>query len=151
MWPLRSLPTRLLRLALPGGGLALLAANLPGASAALLVLPVLIEVKLSPEETKHGLPPEELPALLAWVAGLKHLQLAGLMTVPPLEGDAEAARPYFRRLRALRDEHVTRYPSLVELSMGMSGDFAVAVEEGSTTVRVGTAIFGRRESLGPSE
>ena len=66
------------------------------------------------------------------------------MTVPPLDADPERARPCFRRLRALRDEHAVRYPTLTQLSMGMSGDFALAVEEGSTTVRVGTAIFGKR-------
>ncbi len=108
------------------------------------VLPVLIEVKLSHEESKHGLAPEELPALLEAVAALPHLRAAGLMTVPPITEDPEEARPYFRRLRALQEQHLTLYPTLTELSMGMSGDFAVAVEEGSTTVRVGTAIFGRR-------
>ncbi len=108
------------------------------------VLPVLIEVKLSHEESKHGLAPEELPALLEAVAALPHLRAAGLMTVPPIAEDPEEARPYFRRLRALQEQHLTLYPTLTELSMGMSGDFAVAVEEGSTTVRVGTAIFGRR-------
>ncbi len=110
------------------------------------VLPVLIEVKLSPEETKHGLAPEELPALLQAIAAMPHLRAAGLMTVPPMGEEAESARPAFRRLRELRDEHAVLYPTLTELSMGMSGDFAVAVEEGSTTVRVGTAIFGQREN-----
>ena len=109
------------------------------------ILPVLVEVKLSPEETKHGLAPEALPGLLAALQQLPHLRAAGLMTVPPMGKDAEQARPYFRRLRELRDRYLAAYPSLVELSMGMSGDFAVAVEEGSTTVRIGTAIFGRRE------
>ncbi|MGI4829738.1 MAG: YggS family pyridoxal phosphate-dependent enzyme [Janthinobacterium lividum] len=111
------------------------------------VLSVLIEVKLSPEETKHGVAAEDLPALLEAIAALPHLRAAGFMTVPPLEGDAEAARPFFRHLRELRDRYASQYPSLIELSMGMSGDFAVAVEEGSTTVRIGTAIFGRRENL----
>ena len=118
-----------------------------GAEALGRVLPVLVEVKLSPEESKHGLAPEELPALLEAIAALPHLRAAGLMTVPPLDGEPEAARPYFRRLRELRDSYVETYPTLTELSMGMSGDFAVAVEEGSTTVRVGTAIFGKRESF----
>ena len=122
------------------------AARLNAAAAALgRVLPVLIEVKLSPEETKHGLAPDELPALLESIAALPHLRAAGLMTVPPISEDPERARPCFRHLRELRDAHVARYPTLTELSMGMSSDFAVAVEEGSTTVRVGTAIFGRRE------
>ena len=110
-------------------------------------LPVLLEVKLSPEEAKHGLAAEALPALLQAVAGMAHLRAAGLMTVPPMGESPETARPYFRRLRELRDEHAISYPSLIELSMGMSGDFAVAVEEGSTTVRIGTAIFGQRERL----
>lgn len=121
------------------------AARLNAAAEALgRVLPVLIEVKLSHEESKHGLAPEELPALLEAVAGMPYLRIDGLMTVPPAAEDPEEARPYFRSLRALRDENLARYPGLTELSMGMSGDFAVAVEEGSTTVRVGTAIFGRR-------
>lgn len=124
------------------------ATRLNAAAAALgRVLPVLIEVKLSHEEAKHGLAPEELPQLLDAIAGLKHLRAAGLMTVPPMGEDAESARPYFRHLRALREEQAARHPSLTELSMGMSGDFAVAIEEGSTTVRVGTAIFGKRESF----
>lgn len=111
------------------------------------VIPVLIEVKLSHEESKHGLAPEELSALLAAVAPLEGLRVAGLMTVPPLDAAAEAARPYFRTLRTLRDEHVRQYPTLTALSMGMSGDFEVAIEEGSTCVRLGTAIFGKREAL----
>jgi pyridoxal phosphate enzyme (YggS family) len=105
---------------------------------------VLIEVKLSPEETKHGIAPEELPALLAALAALPNLQVRGLMTVPPWSEDAEAARPTFRRLRELRDQNLAAYPALAELSMGMSNDFAVAIEEGSTCVRIGTAIFGKR-------
>jgi pyridoxal phosphate enzyme (YggS family) len=107
-------------------------------------LPVLIEVKLSPEETKHGVAPEDLPALLAGIAPLSHLRVQGLMTVPPWSEDAEVARPYFQRLRRLRDENLAAYPTLTQLSMGMSNDFRVAIEEGSTTIRVGTAIFGRR-------
>ena len=105
---------------------------------------VLIEVKLSPEETKHGLAPEELPALLVALAALPNLHVRGLMTVPPWSEDAEAARPTFRRLRELRDQNLAAYPALSELSMGMSNDFAVAIEEGSTCVRIGTAIFGKR-------
>ena len=110
------------------------------------VLPVLIEVKLSTEESKHGIAPEGLGALLRAVSSMPNLRLTGLMTVPPLDAGGEAARPYFRHLRELRDEHCVRFPSMQELSMGMSGDFQVAIEEGSTTVRVGTAIFGRRET-----
>jgi PLP dependent protein len=109
-------------------------------------LPILIEVKLSPEETKHGLAPEDLPALLTALQPLQHLEIRGLMTVPPFDLNPEAARPFFQHLRRLRDEHQPIHPTLTELSMGMSNDFAVAIEEGSTTVRLGTAIFGKRDS-----
>ena len=107
-------------------------------------LPVLVEVKLSPEESKHGVAPTELPALLAAIAHLDGLEVRGLMTVPPWDEDAETVRPYFRQLRELRDGLAGEYPTLRELSMGMSNDFRVAIEEGSTAVRVGTAIFGAR-------
>ena len=107
-------------------------------------LPVLIEVKLSHEESKHGLSPEELPSLLAAMEELDSITAVGLMTVPPWSEDAEPARPYFRELRRLRDESVARFPRVTQLSMGMSNDFTVAIEEGSTCVRVGTALFGRR-------
>jgi pyridoxal phosphate enzyme (YggS family) len=107
-------------------------------------LPVLVEVKLSHEESKHGVAPELLPELLAGLAAMPALVVKGLMTVPPFSEDAETARPYFQRLRGLRDEHQAIYPTLTELSMGMSNDFRVAIEEGSTAVRIGTAIFGKR-------
>ena len=107
-------------------------------------LPILIEVKLSHEESKHGLAPDELPALLAAINDLEAIEAVGLMTVPPWSEDAETARPYFRELRRLRDESVARFPRVTQLSMGMSNDFPVAIEEGSTCVRVGTALFGRR-------
>jgi pyridoxal phosphate enzyme (YggS family) len=107
-------------------------------------LPVLIEVKLSHEESKHGLSPEELPALLAAMNDLESVETVGLMTVPPWSEEAESARPYFRELRRLRDESAARFPRVTQLSMGMSNDFTVAIEEGSTCVRVGTALFGRR-------
>ena len=107
-------------------------------------LPVLIEIKLSHEESKHGLAPGELPSLLAAIDELESIEAVGLMTVPPWSEDAETARPYFRELRRLRDESGTRFPRVTQLSMGMSNDFTVAIEEGSTCVRVGTAIFGRR-------
>jgi pyridoxal phosphate enzyme (YggS family) len=122
-----------------------------GAAALGRTLPVLIEVKLSEEESKHGVAPEALPGLLEQIAALTQnasnsgIIVRGLMTVPPFLDDLEQVRPYFVRLRGLRDEHAARYPQLTELSMGMSHDYAVAVEEGSTCVRVGTAIFGRRE------
>ncbi len=111
-------------------------------------LPIYIEVKLSPEETKHGLAAEELPALLTELASLAWLVPTGLMTVAPWPADVaragEEARPYFRALRRLRDESLATCPTLTGLSMGMSNDFASAIEEGSTCVRVGTAIFGAR-------
>ncbi len=112
-------------------------------------LAILIEVKLSPEESKHGLQPEELPALLQALAPLEHLRVEGLMTVAPWPSDlaraGEEARPYFRRLRELRDQSAATHPTVTQLSMGMSNDFAAAIEEGSTCVRIGTAIFGKRE------
>ncbi len=109
-------------------------------------LPVLIEVKLSPEETKHGVSPNQLPELIAQLAPLTNLTVRGLMTVPPwcTPEDAETARPYFQHLRRLRDELQPKHPTFTELSMGMTNDFRIAIEEGSTTVRIGTAIFGKR-------
>jgi pyridoxal phosphate enzyme (YggS family) len=113
------------------------------------VLPVLIEIKTSEEETKSGIEAGSamLDELLERLASLEHLRPAGLMTVPPYSDDLETVRPYFRRLRELRDALGRRYPALRlgELSMGMSNDFPVAIEEGSTCVRIGTAIFGARE------
>ena len=107
-------------------------------------LPVLLEVKLSPEDSKHGVDPAELAALVDELSGLAGIVVRGLMTVPPWSEDPETARPYFRRLRELRDQLGGQGSNLRELSMGMSNDFRVAIEEGSTCVRVGTAIFGRR-------
>jgi pyridoxal phosphate enzyme (YggS family) len=122
-----------------------IAQRLNSAAAALnKKMPVLVEVKLSHEESKHGLAPEELPGLLAALTGLESIEISGLMTVPPWSENAETARPYFRELRRLRDELQKQHPALVQLSMGMSNDFVVAIEEGSTCVRVGTALFGKR-------
>ena len=112
-------------------------------------LPVLIEVKLSHEESKHGLAPKELAPLLAAMNDLESITAVGLMTVPPWSEAPEAARPYFRELRRLRDQSVVRFPRITQLSMGMSNDFTVAIEEGSTCVRVGTAVFGRRIPMAP--
>ena len=121
------------------------AQRLSSAAAALgRTLPILVEVKLSHEESKHGVTPELLGELLDGIAALPAIALRGLMTVPPWSTEAETARPYFQQLRRLRDTFQAQYPGLTELSMGMSNDFAVAIEEGSTTVRLGTAIFGRR-------
>ena len=102
-------------------------------------LDVMLEVKLAPEEAKSGAVPEELPELVAALRGCRNLRLLGLMTMPPWSEDAEVSRPYFRRLRELAQKH-----DLDQLSMGMSNDFEVAIEEGSTCVRVGTALFGKR-------
>jgi PLP dependent protein len=107
-------------------------------------LPILIEVKLSHEDTKHGIAPAELPALLDAIAPLQFVHVTGLMTVPPWSEDAETARPTFRELRRLRDEAQKQHPGVTQLSMGMTNDFTVAIEEGSTQVRIGTAIFGKR-------
>lgn len=122
-----------------------IAARLNTAAAALSKkLPILIEVKLSHEESKHGIAPAELPGLLAALAPLESILPSGLMTVPPWSEDPETARPHFRELRRLRDASLTEHPTLTQLSIGMSNDFAVAIEEGSTCVRIGTAIFGKR-------
>lgn len=102
-------------------------------------LEVMIEVKLSPEDSKSGVLPEELPALVDAIQGLDKLRLTGLMTMPPWNDDAEVARPYFRKLTELACGH-----GLGKLSMGMSHDFEVAIEEGATHIRVGRALFGPR-------
>jgi PLP dependent protein len=109
-------------------------------------LRVLIEVRIAPEETKSGVEIRELSALGERCAELTRLQFAGLMCIPPFLETAEQVRPYFRRLRELRDELTGKIRSdLPVLSMGMSHDFEVAIEEGATEVRVGTALFGTRE------
>ena len=110
-------------------------------------LPVLIQVDLGNEETKSGIDEAKLSVLVDGLKGLERVQLVGLMTLPPFFDDPEQARPFFRRLRELRDELASRGAfgdRKGELSMGMTNDFAVAIEEGSTMVRVGTAIFGQR-------
>jgi len=115
------------------------------AAASNKVQDILIQVNQAGEDTKSGVAPEAAADLLREVARLPHLRVMGLMTMPPWFADPEAARPYFKALRELRDRlrDESGLP-LTELSMGMSGDFAVAVEEGATLVRVGTAIFGHR-------
>jgi PLP dependent protein len=111
-------------------------------------LAVLVEIKLSPEETKAGLNPEsaELAVLLERLPDLRGLELRGLMMVPPFLEDLSVVRPYFRELRVLRDRLAAAHPRLSfgELSMGMSHDFPVAIAEGATQVRIGTALFGAR-------
>ncbi|MDI6890503.1 MAG: YggS family pyridoxal phosphate-dependent enzyme [Thermodesulfovibrionales bacterium] len=106
---------------------------------------VLIQVKLSEEETKHGVPKEGLADLIEVVAEMKNLKIEGLMTIPPFFDDPEMAKPYFRELRELRDNAVKSGYELPELSMGMTHDFEIAIEEGATMVRIGTAIFGERK------
>ena len=102
-------------------------------------LEVMLEVKLSQEQAKSGAQPAEIPALIEALAGCPRLRLTGLMTMPPWSDDPEVSRPWFRRLRELAERHGLRH-----LSMGMSHDLEVAIEEGSTEVRVGTALFGLR-------
>ena len=118
-------------------------------------LPVLIEVKLSPEESKEGLEPEsnEAAQLLERLPDLTHLHARGLMTIAPWGVAEDVTRACFRSLREWRDRWSTAHPmlDLNVLSMGMSGDFPVAIEEGATRIRVGTALFGKRQPyMGPA-
>lgn len=115
-------------------------------------LSALIQVDLGREETKSGVPESELHQLAHEVSRCKYLQLTGLMTLPPFFEDAEEARPFFRKLARLRAELASAglfVNGRGDLSMGMTHDFEVAIEEGATMVRVGTAIFGERNSLLP--
>jgi hypothetical protein len=108
---------------------------------------LLIQVDLAGEATKSGVPPGDVPPLFDAAVGCRAARVAGLMTLPPIPESPEDARPWFRRLREWRDQWLAGGvpPSmLAELSIGMSGDFEVAIQEGSTIVRVGTAIFGTR-------
>jgi pyridoxal phosphate enzyme (YggS family) len=112
---------------------------------------LLVQVDLAGEATKSGAPPAEVPRLLEAAAACRAARVVGLMTLPPVPDTPEDARPWFRRLRALRDEWLAAgVPAslLRELSMGMSGDFETAIQEGATIVRVGTAIFGSRHVQG---
>lgn len=123
-----------------------LAARLQNAAAqANKTVPILLEVKLSEEAAKTGVREADLAGLVAQVALLDRLDLRGLMTMPPYSEEPEGSRPYFRRLRELRDRlQESGFPQVRELSMGMTHDFPVAIEEGATMVRLGTAIFGPR-------
>ena len=109
---------------------------------------VLLQVNIGDEASKSGCTPEELSELIAAIARLPHLRIRGLMCLPPYSDDPEEVRPYFRQLRELAEQikklHIPGV-EMRELSMGMSGDFEVAVEEGATLVRIGTAIFGERQ------
>ena len=125
-----------------------LAERLEAAAASLhKTLRILLEINVGGEQAKSGVEPDsaELLRILQAVPRLPHLEIGGLMTVPPFTEDPEGSRPYFRRLRELRDRLAMQTKlDLPELSMGMSHDFEVAIEEGSTCVRIGTAIFGAR-------
>jgi PLP dependent protein len=119
-------------------------------------LPVLLEVKLSPEETKAGLDPEsaDTAQLLEALPSLEHLELRGLMTIAPWGVAEDVTRACFRSLRTWRDRWSAAHPrlNLGTLSMGMSGDFSLAIEEGATRIRIGTALFGKRAPYtGPPE
>ncbi|HXW67983.1 MAG TPA: YggS family pyridoxal phosphate-dependent enzyme [Dissulfurispiraceae bacterium] len=110
-------------------------------------VPVLIQVNIGGEDTKSGIRPDELNSFFELAAGFDCLDIRGLMALPPFFDQPERVRPYFRQMRALLDmlkDRSHRPDRLTELSMGMSGDFEVAIEEGATMVRIGTAIFGSR-------
>ncbi len=104
---------------------------------------VLAQIDLAKETTKDGIDENDLPQLIEFLQTCERLKFAGLMIIPPFFDEAEKARPYFKRLREIRDEVLPGG----ELSMGMSNDFEIAVEEGATLVRVGTAIFGARPKI----
>ena len=123
----------------PGGGLEAVARR--GAARG-RTIECLVQVDFT--GGRQGVDPEEVEAFMQRASALPSLRFVGLMTLPPLGPDSEAARPYFARLRDIRDRLRERFPDMVELSMGMSDDFPVAVEEGATMVRVGTALFGAR-------
>jgi pyridoxal phosphate enzyme (YggS family) len=111
-------------------------------------LDILIEVNVSGEQTKNGVPAAQARELIGRVAGLENLSVRGLMTMAPYSDDPETSRPYFQALRQLRDEIAREeipHVQMAELSMGMTDDFEVAIEEGSTIVRIGRAIFGARQ------
>jgi pyridoxal phosphate enzyme (YggS family) len=112
----------------------------PRLDAELKAMDAMIEVKLSEEETKSGADAGDLPAIVDAIRSSHYLKLVGLMTVPPWSEDPEVSRPYFAKLRELAAQY-----AIPELSMGMSNDLDVAIEEGATWVRVGTALFGRRK------
>ena len=113
-----------------------------------LIMDVLIEVNVAGEDTKFGISPKETPELVKQIADLKHIRIRGLMTIAPYTEDPESNRQYFRELRELKDRINDMGISGVNmdsLSMGMTGDYQVAIEEGATFVRVGTGIFGERD------
>jgi pyridoxal phosphate enzyme (YggS family) len=127
----------------PGSALDALARRAEGSGRS---LDVLAQVDFTGR--RQGVGPEGIEAFAEQLHAMTGLRPVGLMTIPPLTATPDEARPYFARLRTLRNELSGRWPGLVELSMGMSGDYEVAVEEGATMVRVGTALFGRRPLKG---
>ena len=121
-----------------------------GASAAGRSIEMLVQLDLAGEPSKHGAEPDELPAIFRAASGLRAGRIVGLMLLPPAVADAEQARQFFRAARVLRDEMVANGVArsmLRDLSMGMSHDFEVAIEEGATLIRLGTAIFGSRARI----
>ncbi|HHV43242.1 MAG TPA: YggS family pyridoxal phosphate-dependent enzyme [Firmicutes bacterium] len=108
------------------------------------VMPILVQVNISGEATKYGVAPEETLALVRALSGFVSLEVAGLMTICPAVEDPEEVRPYFRQMRLLKEEIEQQGFPLKYLSMGMSGDYEVAVEEGANMVRIGTALFQKR-------
>lgn len=107
--------------------------------------PVLVQVNLGEEEQKAGVAPDGVLDALDWMVAMG-LDVRGLMAIPPIPQQPEDSRPYFHQLREIRDGVVGTYPSIIELSMGMTDDFEVAIEEGASIIRVGRAIFGPRNS-----
>jgi len=106
---------------------------------------IFLEVNIGDEESKHGFEVEDLEKKFPYLLEMKHLNIQGLMSIPPITDSLDGVRPYFRALKEFQNTLIQKYQiDLPELSMGMSGDFEIAVEEGSTIVRVGSAIFGRR-------
>ena len=128
--------------------LKLLMAIEAAAEAAGRVMPVFLEVNVSGESSKFGLAPADVPGILQAANGLRRVEIKGLLTIPPLADDPEHARPFFHALRELRDRwrQETGF-ELRELSMGMSHDFEIAVEEGATWIRLGSILFGNRNTL----
>ncbi len=108
------------------------------------IMKIFIEMNISGEESKAGIREDEISSFLKLAKGYKHIEVIGLMTMAPFVKDPEEVRWVFKKLREIRDEMSKDFPSLKELSMGMSNDFEVAIEEGATFVRIGTAIFGPR-------
>lgn len=108
---------------------------------------VLVQVKLSMETVKHGISEESLMGLLEKVSDMAYLKLEGLMTMPPFFDDPEETRPYFRKLRKIAEKVSRKGFPVIDLSMGMTNDFQIAIEEGATILRIGTAIFGGRDKI----